>query len=340
MNKIPTNIKILMTAMFLFAGLIIASIFLNIGSIGSLGANLSEIVKNENTENQKNSNGINGNSCSDIDSDGLCDNEEPIYRTDPLNPDTDADGFLDGEEVASGHNPTMPGPDDFLPITNNPQAINITDKISTLMVGGFYAGDLSASADPETYNKALADISAEMLLDGIKTLNPNNIKIDETNFSSDSKEAQEKYINSIGSIIQIDLWGGLVNEPRLVVNKLTNFDTENQQNIADSQQYFNSKAIYYKKVISKVNSVPVPPSWIGIHKQILSNLQTLSINHEALSQTSEDPLKSIFAINNLMSVYKNVQPILVSITQKIKENNLNPPNSQLWTLINSLTDGF
>lgn len=323
--------------MFLFAGLIAAGIFLNVRNITGFGANITEILKqSENIKGQENSNGTkNIVSCSDIDKDGLCDNEEPIYRTDPLNPDTDGDGFLDGEEVASGHNPTKPGPDDLL-LNNNSQNINITDKVSTLMAGAFYAGDLSAKADPATYNKALADISLEMISDGAKALDPNNISVVETAISSDSKKDQEKYLNSIGLIIQKDLWGELVNEPRIIAEKFVDFDPENPENFTESQQYFNSKAVFYKNELSKVNAVAVPPSWLDIHKKIISNLQTLAINHEALSQTNEDPLKAVFAMNNLISMYQNVQPILLSITQKVKEEKLNPLNGQLWTLVNSL----
>ena len=342
MNKIPTNIKVLLIVMFLFAGLIVVSIFLNVRNVTGLGANITEILKgNESSESRGNLNGT-GNiiSCSDIDKDGLCDNEELLYRTDPLNSDTDGDGFLDGEEAASGHDPTKPGPNDLLTKTDNPQALNITDKVSMLMASGFYAGDLSESADPAIYNKALADISVEILTDGLRTLDPNNIYAGETIFSSDSKETQEKYIKALGSIIQIDLWGELVNEPRVAAFKFANFNIDDPQNTAESQQYFNSKANYYKEVINKINAISVPPSWIGIHRQILSNLQTLSINHQALSQMIEDPLKGIMAINNLMSIYQNIQPILVTITRKIKENNLNPPNGQLWNLIISLTNGF
>ena len=342
MNKIPTNIKVLLIVMFLFAGLIVVSIFLNVRNVTGLGANITEILKgNESSESRGNLNGT-GNiiSCSDIDKDGLCDNEELLYRTDPLNSDTDGDGFLDGEEAASGHDPTKPGPNDLLTKTDNPQALNITDKVSMLMASGFYAGDLSESADPAIYNKALADISVEILTDGLRTLDPNNIYAGETIFSSDSKETQEKYIKALGSIIQIDLWGELVNEPRVSAEKLAEFFSEDQQSIADSQQYFNSKANHYKSVIGKVNSLAVPPSWLDVHKKILSNLQILTINHQALSQTTEDPLKSILAIDNLVSVYQNVQPILVTITQKIKENNLNPPNGQLWDLVDSLIYGF
>ena len=45
----------------------------------------------------------------DSDNDGLIDELEKIYGTDPNNPDTDGDGFKDGEEVEKGYNPTGPG---------------------------------------------------------------------------------------------------------------------------------------------------------------------------------------------------------------------------------------
>ncbi|MBU1126647.1 hypothetical protein KJ758_03480 [Patescibacteria group bacterium] len=46
----------------------------------------------------------------DTDSDGLNDREEVrVYDTDPLDPDTDADSFLDGEEVINGYNPNGDG---------------------------------------------------------------------------------------------------------------------------------------------------------------------------------------------------------------------------------------
>jgi len=47
----------------------------------------------------------------DTDQDGLTDKEEvKIYQTDPLNPDTDGDGLKDGEEVRQGLNPKNPSP--------------------------------------------------------------------------------------------------------------------------------------------------------------------------------------------------------------------------------------
>ncbi len=341
MNKIPTNIKILLAVMFLFAGLIATSIFLSVGNTTGLGANISGVLKGgEKSERQGNLNGTeNTIPCSDIDKDGLCDNEEPLYGTDVINPDTDGDGFLDGEEVASGHDPTKPGPNDLVPRDSNLQSINITDKISTLMAGAFYTGDLSADTDPNIYTKALADIGVEILADGTKILDPNNIPVAGTVFSSDSKAAQEKYLNDVGLIIQ-DIWGEIINEPRLATEKFINFHSDNAELINNSTNYFNLKTNYYKKAIAKLNALSVPPSWLDIHKQVISNLQNLAISHQTLGQTAEDPLRGVLGMNNLISVYQNVQPLLVTVIQKIKKNNLTPPNGELWSLISSLTDGF
>lgn len=51
---------------------------------------------------------------SDADRDGLPDDLEAAYRTDPANPDTDGDGYADGLEVANGYDPTKPSPGDKL----------------------------------------------------------------------------------------------------------------------------------------------------------------------------------------------------------------------------------
>ena len=45
----------------------------------------------------------------DTDLDGLSDEMETIYGSDPNNPDTDGDGYTDGEEVGGGFDPLIPG---------------------------------------------------------------------------------------------------------------------------------------------------------------------------------------------------------------------------------------
>lgn len=46
---------------------------------------------------------------SDVDRDGLPNDREYLYGTDPRNPDTDGDGYSDGKEVRDGYDPTAKG---------------------------------------------------------------------------------------------------------------------------------------------------------------------------------------------------------------------------------------
>jgi hypothetical protein len=318
-------IKIFLFTLALVAGLFALNFF---GALKNTYELASIFGTNENTQLASLDN--------DVDGDGLTNREESYWNTDFQNPDTDGDGYLDGEEVAARHDPRKPGPDDKLLAYDT---TNITDKVSSLITAGVYAGDLKADAAPEIYNQALADISIEVMSDGMKALDPNNAPIDEVILSSDSKEAQEEYLNAIGLIIQ-NIWGEIINEPVSVTDKFVKFYSNNTATIDDSKNYFNSKAYYYKDILADLNAITVPPSWLNIHRQVVSNIQTLIVSHQTIGQTAEDPLKGVLGMNNLVSMYQNIQPILVSIAAKIEKNNLNPPNGQLWNLIESLTNGF
>lgn len=52
----------------------------------------------------------------DSDSDGLTDEQEILFQTDPLKSDTDGDHYPDGEEVLSGYSPTSTSPKAHIPV--------------------------------------------------------------------------------------------------------------------------------------------------------------------------------------------------------------------------------
>lgn len=76
----------------------------------------------------------------DSDSDGLADEIEPIYRTDPNNPDTDRDGTSDGDELLQLRDPITAGPEDTL------AALNEVGEIDTSTYTGRYIATFTPDA--------------------------------------------------------------------------------------------------------------------------------------------------------------------------------------------------
>lgn len=74
----------------------------------------------------------------DSDQDGLSNDEEALYKTDPLDKDSDDDGYMDGVEVESGYDPLKPAPGDRVApvVTSNASepsvsnTNNVTEQVS------------------------------------------------------------------------------------------------------------------------------------------------------------------------------------------------------------------
>lgn len=135
----------------------------------------------------------------DADADGLDDEEEPLYGTDPSRADTDRDGLRDGEEVRNGIDPLDADTDDDgvrdgaepMPLadTDGDQRINALDPDSDgdgildgTEAGVFEpvegtdvaAGNFVPDADPSTTtDPLLADTDDDGLDDGVEDANRN-----------------------------------------------------------------------------------------------------------------------------------------------------------------------
>src|SRR3989344_5973583 len=104
---------------------------------------------------------------SDADKDGLTNRDESYWNTDFQNPDSDGDGYLDGEEVASGHDPLIPGPNDFL---NNKNLNTLTSLFAeeAIIIPKIDTSDLgtieSNKENQEFYIKIIATLLQETSL--------------------------------------------------------------------------------------------------------------------------------------------------------------------------------
>jgi len=122
---------------------------------------------------QQNSN-TNNNVFLDSDQDGLSDQEEKAYGTDPYNADTDSDSYSDGTEIKTGYDPLKPAPGDKIIKEESPIAKpatvsnqeNLTTKISS---------QVAAVIDNPTGDKAVTIDEVQGILDN--ALNPQDTEV-------------------------------------------------------------------------------------------------------------------------------------------------------------------
>lgn len=262
----------------------------------------------------------------DSDQDGLSDEEEKMYGTDPRNSDTDGDGYTDSTEIKSGYDPLKPAPGDKL-VTNSGEVAgtstektladedNLTDKLSQQAV------ELINKSQSENTEVGIEDLDSiidetigkELTFDDLPEIDKETINIKEvdySNLSEDERKAKEKedtstYISAISYII-------LTNSPYQVTkgDDLEKFSEEFISQIKDFSSTFDNS--YFIKLAEKgessleqMNDIEVPENLVDLHiKGLQLAKYSISLKDEA-KITSEDPAMSIVnlsKVNNLISL--------------------------------------
>lgn len=298
------------------ASLIIASVFVKIEGVSGLKANINQVI-----DGQKDNSYLGESKPtktpepkSDIDKDGLPDNEEPLYRTDPLNPDTDGDGFLDGEEVASGCSPISASPKDcnLKKLKRFGQTnLNLTKYFSSLIVGGLLSKDLDKNNPQfEKYVTALKNETSIIQ----KTL----LSIDETELKTevandDSKKKSQEYLNKLESIlIKYFFKGG----NRIDVSNLDSID-------------FSPYLEDLNNLSNELSQLNPPPSWLDLHKQILKFTLELRNYIYNLSNQEGDPAKAFLTLKNTQTLLDEYRELTKEMSEKIRGTGL---ESQIFNL--------
>ena len=305
----PNQIKILLFTLTALASFSVVSAFINIRNISTLGANVNGLLGTEtnNLPDKISQSEWLKTTRSDIDKDGLFDDEETLYRTDPLNKDSDGDGFLDGEEVVSGHDPLKPGPYDLLPKTS---AVSTTDKINltkyfeSLIVGGVLSKDLDQSS-PNFQNHV------ELLAQEASTTRKTLLSVNDfgggkiANENNPEKKPQE-YLNSFEDIL---IEHFLKESADIKIDKIKDFDFS---------PYINDLNILQGKLLE----LNPPSDWLGTHKEFLKFISKLTVYFTNLNNQKDDPVKAFLTIENTQSLLSEYEKLLKTISTKVKKDNL------------------
>lgn len=297
-----------------------------------------------------NSNG-GGNIFLDSDQDGLSDQEELVYGTDPKNPDSDGDGYSDGTEIKSGYDPLKPAPGDkiiksnkkikenYEDIQDNSSNVvnlddensldkNLTEELSVKLATAI-SGD-----NGEKKNITMDDIntlvdesiSNNITFDDLPKIDKSEIKIKKQKYSKLSKEKRElkkqkdneEYLTKV-SFLMINNLPYKISKP----NDIRGLTKEINKKIAllmmadntpEALSYFRDMGKKGERALEQLKKIEVPKDLLSLH---IKGVQLLSYSIQLSANTiidHNDPVKSIFAMGK-------VQNLLVLISDFTTEIN-------------------
>lgn len=295
----------------------------------------------------------------DADQDGLTNEEEHLYGTDPQKADTDGDSYSDGAEVRSGYDPLKPSPGDkIVPTTKETAQASQTTASSTTSVPEEPSGTGGSSEDnlTEQVSQQIADIlkdssgntnatdtsatiqtmqdNIQSLLDGknigstsLPEIDENDIKIKNQNYSDLSEEERKakikqdslEYITKVSYIMAS-------NAPEIVT---TTADVEKMATTAITEtitaiengdpKYLENLSEKGNRMLLELRDVEVPENMLESHKKAIQLFQYASSLPNELKSFDSDPLANIVVLSKMQGILSTISGFVTQISKDMKE---------------------
>jgi len=278
----------------------------------------------------------------DSDKDGLSDDEEKVYETDPNNADSDADGYSDGVEVRSGYAPLKPAPGDkIVPIevatvlgesTDSSQdEANVTNKLSAKLIEFIdenkgKTGEISVDNLDTIIQEA---IGPELTEEALPEIAESVIKIKKQEYSSLSaeeraKREKEDAMNYLTSTLYIMV----SNAPTKIsstddVNSFTEQIMSQASSLLSgslgSMTFFDDLADRGKLIVEQLNEVEVPEKLVPIHKKGLQ-LAKYSIEFKGKMKIDlSDPMGLVVNLSKVQKVVEQSASFYLDVLAEFKK---------------------
>lgn len=293
----------------------------------------------------------------DADQDGLTNEEEQLYGTDPQKADTDGDGYSDGAEVRSGYDPLKPSPGDkIVPTTKETAQASQTTASLTASSLGEPSGRGGSNEDnlTEQVSQQIADIlkdssgdttdtsatiqtmqeNIQSLLDGknigstsLPEIDENDIKIKKQNYSDLSEEERKakikqdtlEYVTKVSYILASNA-PEVLSAPEDMEKIATSMMTNALTSIeSGNSQYLQDLAEKGDQVLLELHNIEVPENMLSSHKKALQLFQYASALPKELKSFDTDPLSNLVVLSKMQSFLGILSSFVKEIDSTLKD---------------------
>lgn len=253
----------------------------------------------------------------DSDQDGLSNDEEKLYGTDPSDKDSDDDGYGDGVEVGSGYDPLKPAPGDKIVKEKNDipsvsaQASakeNLTQKVSSEIVnilqnsedsnGGVSLDDVNSSVQ-----KMLSGNIEEVTLPDVDT---KDIRIKKLPKNLKEKDRDERKRKDVVEYLTVMSYLVANNSPRTFQTEddlsriLRDISGDSIASLSSGDtDAINQLSKRGEKMLEELKDVEVPENMFDIHIKALKMANYAMQLKGELRSPQSDPLGQIAALSRI-----------------------------------------
>ena len=277
----------------------------------------------------------------DSDQDGLSNEEERLYKTDPQNRDTDGDSYSDGVEVQSGYDPLKPAPGDKMfdvATSSNEEGegqdaeadeenltLGLSREIASVINEKTASGeDVSLDELDARVNELLSGKGAEVILppidvSGLKVKNPVSKNLSEKDRKEKEKEQAVKYLTAMAYIFANNAPQKFTTEEELASSLnllsgqvMSSLSSNNQELIA-------TLAENGRETLKQTKDVEVPDHMLPLHIKALQLAQYAITLEEEVNANKADPLAEISDMMKIQSLLSASLGYVAEVEAKMKE---------------------
>jgi len=275
----------------------------------------------------------------DSDQDGLSNDEEALYKTDPIKKDTDGDGYSDGIEVGSGYDPLKPAPGDKL-ISSvgkvetgsdaKQDSENLTNAFSKeianiLQEGSIEGNEVTLDTIKDSVQKVLSQTYTEITLPEV-TLQEIKIKKIAKSLEGNARKEREK--EDIVEYLTVMAYVMANNSPKTFHNEndlsslLTSLSTESLSALAlGNTSYIEQLSEKGEKTLKEIQDVEVPEPMLEVHMKALKMAKyTVQLKEEVKEGSGQDdPIGQIASLSKVQGFLGVVADFTTEVYQKLSE---------------------